>query len=170
MSGSLHDVKNDIWMKTVVIGISLLVIGGLAYAVMSVGIASMKHHAWEDTIIPYENAHDHYVEASDAFATADKAWEDAGSPDSGEIFDARESAKDDYENAANEYHHAEHEKIDAHLSYLTWKTAGITIALMMVVYASFYLISGFYNSIQLMMTLMLTMVTTKNIMALHHQF
>jgi len=148
LSGSLHDVKNDIWMKTVVIGIALLVVGGLAYGVMSVGIASMKHHAWEDTIIPYENAHDHYVEASDEFATADKAWEDAGRPASGEVHDEREDALEHYEHAFEEYDHAEHAKIDAHLSYLTWKTAGITIALMMVVYASFYLVAGFFNSIQ----------------------
>jgi len=148
LSGSLHDVKNDIWMKTVVIGIALLVVGGLAYGVMSVGIASMKHHAWEDTIIPYESAHDHYVEASDAFATADKAWEDAGQPASGEVHDEREDALEHYNQAFEEYDHAEHAKIDAHLSYLTWKTAGITIALMMIVYASFYLIAGFFNSIQ----------------------
>ena len=39
-------------------------------------------------------------------------------------------------------------KVDAHLSYLTWVTAGKTILVMMIIYAAFYGISGFYNSIQ----------------------
>ena len=52
----------------------------------------------------------------------------------------------DYNHAFEEYDHAEHVKIDAHLSYLTWKTAGITIGLLLTVYASFYLIAGFFNS------------------------
>ena len=43
------------------------------------------------------------------------------------------------------HHHAD---VDAHLSYLTWATAGKTILVMMIIYAAFYGISGFYNSIQ----------------------
>ena len=48
MSGSLHDVKNSIWMKTVLISVGLLFAGIAAYAVLAEGIGSVKHHDWED--------------------------------------------------------------------------------------------------------------------------
>ena len=53
--------------------------------------------------------------------------------------------KEDAKLAWEEAHEAD---IDAHLSYLTWVTAGKTILVMMIVYAAFYGIAGFYNSIQ----------------------
>ena len=39
------------------------------------------------------------------------------------------------------------DKVDAHLSYLTWRTAGITILLMCVTYMAFIGLGGFMNSI-----------------------
>ena len=56
MSGSLHDVKNEIWMKTVVISIGILVVGVIAYGVLAMGIGSMKHHEWEEAHDELENA------------------------------------------------------------------------------------------------------------------
>ena len=55
MSGSLHDVKNEIWMKTVVISIGILVLGVIAYGVLAMGVGSMKHHEWEEAHDELEN-------------------------------------------------------------------------------------------------------------------
>ena len=66
-----------------------------------------------------------------------------------------EDAKYEYEQAVeagtfseSDIDDLKHDKIDAHLSYLTWRTAGITILLMCIVYASFIGLGGFVNSIQ----------------------
>ena len=66
MSGSLHpEVKNEIWMKTVLISVVLLVVGITGYAVLAGGIGTMKHHAWED-------AHDDLDQAEADWNTANE--------------------------------------------------------------------------------------------------
>ena len=124
MSGSLHDVKNAIWMKTVLISVGLLFAGIAAYAVLDEGVGSVKHHDWED-------AH-HELEEVEA------EWDAAN--ETGTL-EEKEAAGDKWDDA----HHAD---IDAHLSYLTWSTAGKTIMVMFTIYAAFYGIAGFFNSIQ----------------------
>ena len=124
MSGSLHDVKNSVWMKTVMISVGLLFAGIAAYAVLAQGIGTVKHHEWEDAHHDLEDAEAEWNAANESGTfeekeSADKAWQDA--------------------------HHAD---IDAHLSYLTWSTAGKTIMVMFIVYAAFYGVAGFFNSIQ----------------------
>ena len=124
MSGSLHDVKNDVWMRAVIVSVLLLVVGGVAYGAFAVGVGSVKQNDWDA-------ADDDVKEAKAAWNTANETG----------TLDDQEAANDAYKLA----HEAE---IDAHLSYLTWVTAGKTILVMMIVYAAFYGISGFYNSIQ----------------------
>ena len=124
MSGSLHDVKNEIWMRTVIIAVIFLVVGGMAYGVFHVGIASMKHDTWDKE---YQDEQD----ASDAWIEANKT-----------------GTLEDQEFAAKEYDKAHHDQVAAHLSYLTWTTAGKTILVMFIIYAAFYGVAGFYNSIQ----------------------
>tara|TARA_B110001452_G_scaffold264220_1_gene266883 strand:+ start:6128 stop:7420 length:1293 start_codon:yes stop_codon:yes gene_type:complete len=124
MSGSLHDVKNDIWLKTVVISVGLLVLGIVAYGVLAGGIGSIKHHEWED-------AHHDLEDVEAEWNTANETG----------TLDEQESASDKWDDA----HHAD---VDAHLSYLTWSTAGKTIMVMFIIYAAFYGIAGFFNSIQ----------------------
>ena len=48
---------------------------------------------------------------------------------------------------ADDKYDAKMDKVDAHLSYLTWRTAGITILLMCVTYMAFIGLGGFMNSI-----------------------
>ena len=124
MSGSLHDVKNDVWMRAVIVSVLLLVVGGVAYGAFAVGVGSVKQNDWDA-------ADDELKEAKAAWNTANETG----------TLDEQEAANDAYQLA----HDAE---IDAHLSYLTWITAGKTILVMMIVYAAFYGIAGFYNSIQ----------------------
>ena len=124
MSGSLHDVKNDVWMRAVIVSVLLLVVGGVAYGAFAVGVGSVKQNDWDA-------ADDELKEAKAAWNTANETG----------TLDEQEAANDAYQQA----HEAE---IDAHLSYLTWITAGKTILVMMIVYAAFYGIAGFYNSIQ----------------------
>ena len=125
MSGSLHpEVKNEIWMKTVLISVVLLVVGIIGYAVLAGGIGTMKHHAWED-------AHDDLDQAEADWNTANETG----------TLEEKEAASDAWDTA----HHAD---IDAHLSFLTWDTAGKTILVMFIIYAAFYGIAGFFNSIQ----------------------
>ena len=124
MSGSLHDVKNDVWMRAVIVSVLLLVVGGVAYGAFAVGVGSVKQNDWDA--------------ADDDVKEAKAAWNTAN--ETGTLED-QEAANDAFKLA----HEAE---IDAHLSYLTWVTAGKTILVMMIVYAAFYGIAGFYNSIQ----------------------
>ena len=57
MSGSLHDVKNETWMKAVVIGVVLLGAGFVSYGVFTIGVGDAKHHEYEDAEEAYEAAH-----------------------------------------------------------------------------------------------------------------
>ena len=129
MSGSLHDVKNEVWMRTVLIAVIMLVVGVTAYGVLHGAIGGVKENTWD--------------EKKDEVAEAKMAWVDANKTiaETGTGTDIADAAGIKYEEA----HEAEE---DAHLSYLTWTTAGKTILVMFIIYAMFYGISGFYNSIQ----------------------
>jgi len=129
MSGSLHDVKNEVWMRTVLIAVIMLVVGVTAYGVLHGAIGGVKENTWD--------------EKKDEVAEAKMAWVDANKTiaETGTGSDIADAAGIKYEEA----HEAEE---DAHLSYLTWTTAGKTILVMFIIYAMFYGISGFYNSIQ----------------------
>ena len=124
MSGSLHDVKNSVWMKTVMISIGLLFAGITAYAVLAQGIGTVKHHEWEDAHHVLEDIEADWNTANESGLTFDN-----------NAFDAA-------------WEKAHHDDVDAHLSYLTWSTAGKTIMVMFIVYAAFYGVAGFFNSIQ----------------------
>lgn len=147
MSGGLHDVKNDVWMRTVVIGIALIFMGLIAYGAFAGGIASVKHHEWEDTIGPYEEAHEAKIDASNELALAKSRWTNDGQPSEGILHDDYVVAEDNYEAASELYDEAHHHKVDAHLSYLTWETAGKTIMVMFIIYGTFYIVAGFVNTI-----------------------
>jgi cytochrome c oxidase subunit I+III len=57
-------------------------------------------------------------------------------------------AMDDPTISQDELDHLHHEEIDAHLSYLTYWVAGLTILIISTIYAIFLGIGGFINSIQ----------------------
>ena len=124
MSGGEAHVENSIWMRAVLIGGVFLAIGILAFAAMGVGVANVKHHDYEEAILDYEDAKYAYEDAKAANASAD------------EIATLKEAKEE-----------AHHHEIEAHLSYLTWRTAGITILLMCITYAAFTGLGGFLNSI-----------------------
>ncbi|RJU89637.1 MAG: heme-copper oxidase subunit III [Candidatus Poseidoniales archaeon] len=124
MSGGEAHVENSIWMRAVLIGGVFLAIGILAFATMGVGVANVKHVAYEDAIHDYEDAKYAYEDAK------------ASNASDAEIATLKEAKEE-----------AHHHEVDAHLSYLTWKTAGITILLMCITYAAFIGLGGFLNSI-----------------------
>ena len=124
MSGGEAHVENSIWMRAVLIGGVFLAIGILAFATMGVGVANVKHVAYEDAIHDYEDAKYAYEDAK------------ASNASDAEIATLKEEKEE-----------AHHHEVDAHLSYLTWKTAGITILLMCITYAAFIGLGGFLNSI-----------------------
>jgi heme/copper-type cytochrome/quinol oxidase subunit 3 len=124
MSGGEAHVENSIWMRAVLMGGIFVAIGLLAFATMGVGVANMKHHDYEEAIHHYEDAKYDYENAK------------ANNASEAEIASLK-AAKDD----------AHHHEVEAHLSYLTWRTAGITILLMCMTYASFIGLGGFLNSI-----------------------
>jgi len=125
MSGGEAHVENSIWMRAVLMGGLFLTVGILAFASMGVGVANMKHHEWEDAKYDYEKKKEAYN-----IAEADN------STTSEELKDLKKAKEEAYEH-----------KVDTHLSYLTWRTAGITILLMCLTYAAFIGLGGFLNSI-----------------------
>ena len=124
MSGEEAHVENSIWMRAVLIGGVFLAIGILAFATMGVGAANLKHHDYEIAMSEYEEAQYAYEDAKATNASADEI---------ATLKEAKEAA----------HHH----EVEAHLSYLTWRTAGITILLMCITYAAFIGLGGFLNSI-----------------------
>ena len=124
MSGGEAHVENSVWMRAVLIGGVFLAVGILAYATMGVGVANLKHATYEEAIDEYEDAKYEYETAK------------AGG--------ASESEMNALKEAKEEAHHHE---IEAHLSYLTWRTAGVTILLMCITYAAFLGLGGFLNSV-----------------------
>ena len=124
MSGGEAHVENSIWMRAVLIGGVFLAIGILAFATMGVGAANLKHHDYEIAMSEYEEAKYAYEDAKATNASADEI---------ATLKEAKEAA----------HHH----EVEAHLSYLTWRTAGITILLMCITYAAFIGLGGFLNSI-----------------------
>ncbi|MBS73767.1 MAG: hypothetical protein CMA91_05930 [Euryarchaeota archaeon] len=129
MSGSLHDVKNEVWMRTVLIAVIMLVVGATAYGVLHGAIGGVKENTWD--------------EKKDEVAEAKMAWMDAN-----KTLQETNTGADIADAAGIKYEEAHEAEEDAHLSYLTWTTAGKTILVMFIIYAMFYGISGFYNSIQ----------------------
>ena len=124
MSGGEAHVENSIWMRAVLIGGVFLTIGLISFAALGVGVANVKHHAYEDAILDYEDAKYAYEDAKANGASEDE-------------IKALKEVKEE----------AHHHEIEAHLSYLTYRTAGITILLMCITYAAFIGLGGFLNSV-----------------------
>ncbi len=149
MSGhGLHDVKNEVWMKTVIIGAVVIGIGLAAFTILTVGLGTVMHGFWDETIKPYEQAHADYVDAKDEFHLAESRWVNDGSQNTGVFAEDYHQAEKSLEEATEKYEVAEHNKEQAHLSYLTWTVAGKTIMVMTFIYGAFYIIAGFFNSIR----------------------
>lgn len=115
-------VDNAIWMRAVMMGGIFLTIGILLFATLGVFMANEKHHVWEDLEDDY-----HHMEVQFALNSSEEG--------------ANISAHE-----AEELDHLHHDEIAAHLSYLTYRVAGITILLMSITYAAFIGVGGFLNA------------------------
>tara|TARA_B100001142_G_scaffold240129_1_gene238944 strand:+ start:3493 stop:4821 length:1329 start_codon:yes stop_codon:yes gene_type:complete len=115
-------VDNAIWMRAVMMGGMFLTIGVLLFATLGVFMANEKHHVWEDLEDDY-----HHMEVQFALESSDEGVNIS-------------------EHEAEELDHLHHEEIAAHLSYLTYRVAGITILLMSITYAAFIGVGGFLNA------------------------
>ena len=115
-------VDNAIWMRAVMMGGMFLTIGVLLFATLGVFMANEKHHFWEELEDDY-----HHMEVQFAL-------------------DSSEEGVNISEHEAEELDHLHHEEIAAHLSYLTYRVAGITILLMSITYAAFIGVGGFLNA------------------------
>ena len=128
MSGGGHsDVKNAIWMRALLMAGIILGLGVASYVGLGVVVAGMKETTWD--------------EEADHFDDAEKDWKDAvaagtiaSDNESAELFIAKEAA----------HHH----EIDAHLSYLTYRVAGLTMLFVSIIFTAFLAISGILNSAQ----------------------
>ena len=125
--GGNSDVKNAVWMRALLMAGIILGLAVTSYVGLGIVVADMKHHTWED-----EEAHYYDVK---------KAWQDA--IDEGTI------ASDDETNQLyKDKEEAHHHEIEAHLSYLTYRVAGLTILFIGLIFAAFLTISGILNSSQ----------------------
>ena len=167
MSGGEADVKNSIWMRAVLYGGVFLAVGILAFATMSVGVANVKQAEWDEEKLNYERVTEQYTEAtadytqanetynqaSETYNQANETYNEAAADNSttSEQLELLKADKDEKKEIklqlADDKYDAKMDKVDAHLSYLTWRTAGITILLMCVTYMAFIGLGGFMNSI-----------------------
>tara|TARA_B100001769_G_scaffold272796_1_gene267814 strand:+ start:138 stop:1457 length:1320 start_codon:yes stop_codon:yes gene_type:complete len=115
-------VENGIWMRAVMMGGMFLTIGVLLFATLGVFMANDKHHVWEELEDDY-----HHMKVEFAL-------------------DSSEEGATISEHEAEQLDHLHHEEIAAHLSYLTYRVAGITILLMSITYAAFIGVGGFLNA------------------------
>lgn len=128
MSGGGHsDVKNAIWMRALLMAGIILGLGIASYVGLGVVVAGMKETTWD--------------EEADHFHDAEKDWEDAVA--NGEIASDDEDAELYIAKEA-----AHHHEIDAHLSYLTYRVAGLTLLFVSIIFTAFLAISGILNSAQ----------------------
>tara|TARA_Y100000766_G_scaffold23509_1_gene16372 strand:+ start:2591 stop:3985 length:1395 start_codon:yes stop_codon:yes gene_type:complete len=127
MGGGAGDVKNAVWMRALLMGGLILGLAVTAYIGLGVVAANVKHVAWED-----EEAH--YNEAKQDW----KAEIDAGNIQSNDTQNVFYTTKEE----------AHHHEIEAHLSYLTYRVAGLAILFIGIIFAAFLIISGIMNSSQ----------------------
>ena len=152
MSGGEADVKNSIWMRAVLYGGVFLAVGILAFATMSVGVANVKQAEWDEEKLN-ERVTEQYTEATADYTQANETYNEAAADNSttSEQLELLKADKDEKKEIklqlADDKYDAKMDKVDAHLSYLTWRTAGITILLMCVTYMAFIGLGGFMNSI-----------------------
>ena len=123
--GGGSDVKNAVWMRALIMAGMILGFAVVSYVGLGVVVADMKHHTWEDEEYHYKEAKSEWQEAVDA----------------GEIQSDDKDA--DLYKAKEEAHHHE---IDAHLSYLTYRVAGLAILFVGIIFTAFLVISGIMNS------------------------
>ncbi len=105
----------------------ILGLGIASFVGLGVVVAGMKETTWNDE--------------ADHFHDAERDWEDAvalgtiaSDNESAELYIAKEAA----------HHH----EIDAHLSYLTYRVAGLTMLFVSIIFTAFLVISGVLNSAQ----------------------
>ncbi len=123
--GGGSDVKNAVWMRALVMAGMILGFAVVSYIGLGVVVADVKHHTWEDEEAEYDKAKKAYNSAiEDGTIQSD----DKNSPE----FTAYATAYND--------------KTDAHLSYLTYRVAGLAILFVGIIFTAFLVISGIMNS------------------------
>ncbi len=123
MSGGHNNhVDNSVWSRAILMAGAILTIGIVAFAALGLGVGSVKHNTYDDAKSVYYQA-----------------------VDEGGYFDDNGTFVEYTEKQLDDLHHKE---IAAHLSYLTYWVAGITILIISVIYAIFLGIGGFINVIQ----------------------
>ena len=128
MSGGGHsDVKNAIWMRALLMAGIILGLGIASFVGLGVVVAGMKETTWDE-----EEAH---------YDAAKEEWENAVASDS-----IQSDNKSEPLYIAKE--HAHNDEIDAHLSYLTYRVAGLTLLFVSITFTAFLVISGVLNSAQ----------------------
>ena len=123
MSGNGSHVENGIWMRAVMMGGIILTIGVLLFATLGIALADGKHDTWKQLEDDY-----HHMEVEFALDSSD------------------EGANISELEAEELYKFKWDHKNPAHLSYLTYRVAGITILLMSITYAAFIGVGGFLNA------------------------
>ena len=121
------DVKNAVWMRALIMAGMILGLAITAYVGLGVIAADMKHQTWTDEKADYEEAKNAYDLAVEANTT--------------DSDDKTDPVFVDYANAYND-------KMDSHLSYLTYRVAGLAILFVGIIFAAFLTISGILNSSQ----------------------
>ncbi|MED5291183.1 MAG: cytochrome c oxidase subunit 3 [Candidatus Thermoplasmatota archaeon] len=119
------DVKNAVWMRALVMAGMILGLSIAAYVGLGVIAADMKHQTWTDEKADYAEAKNAYDEAVEA--------------DNNVTDNLKSPIYVDYANAYND-------KVDAHLSYLTYRVAGLAILFVGIIFTAFLVISGILNS------------------------
>lgn len=119
------DVKNAVWMRALLMAGMILGLAVVSYVGLGVVVSGMKHDTWME-----EESHYYDVKSE---------WERA--VENGNI--SSDDTNADLYKAKEESHHHE---IDAHLSYLTYRVAGLAILFVGIIFTAFLVISGIMNS------------------------
>ena len=123
--GGGSDVKNAVWMRALIMAGMILGFAVVSYIGLGVVVAGVKHHAWEDEEAEYDKAK--------------KAYNSA-------IEDGTIQSDDKNSSEFIAYATAYNDKTDAHLSYLTYRVAGLAILFVGIIFTAFLVISGIMNS------------------------
>ena len=125
MGGGGSDVKNAVWMRALLMAGMILGLAVVSYAGLGVVAANAKHDVWMDEEDEYDSAKYNY---------------------STEVDNGNITSGDESEPLFVAYGNAYNDKTDAHLSYLTYRVAGLAILFVGIIFAAFLSISGIMNS------------------------
>ena len=153
--GGASDVKNTVWVRALMMAGLIFGLAVVSYVGLGVVVANVKHQDYAKSIDAYDEKNDVYVSLSlqitnleNQSESLDPANESSDVEPYNALMEQISEAEAEKEAAEKAKDDAHHHEVEAHLSYLTYRVAGLTILFVGIIFTAFLAISGLLNSSQ----------------------